>query len=148
MNTDNSLYSIFVQSHFFLRYFVMIMLLAVIVKSLAGWFGNKSYTNLDNKLSLYLLIFTHLQLVAGLILYFISPYVKFDGATMSDKTLRYWTVEHGFAMLIAIALITFARISSKKMADDRSKFKRLAVVNIMALVIIIGTLAMSGRGII
>jgi hypothetical protein len=120
-------------------------LLIVIVTSFIGWRSNKPYTALDNKFSLYLLIFTHLQLVVGLILYFISPYVQFNGSTMSDKVTRYWTVEHVFMMIIVVALITIARATSKRMPTDQARHRRLAIFNIVALILIIVTLAMSDR---
>lgn len=142
------MYNIFLQSHSYLRYFILICLVAVIVKSFIGWLNNKPYTALDNKIGLYLLIFTHLQLIAGLVLYFISPFVKFGSDTMKDKITRFWTVEHITAMLIVIVLITVARSTSKRMTTDQARHKRLAIFNLIALIIIVGTLAMSGRGII
>jgi hypothetical protein len=142
------MHDILLYTHSYLRYFILIMLLAVIIKSVIGWMGNKPYTSLDNKLSLYLLIFTHLQLVAGVILYFMSDLVQFNRDTMKNAGIRYWTVEHVFAMLIAIALITVARSTSKRMTADMSKHKRLATFNIIAMAIILGTLAMSGRRIL
>ena len=142
------MYNIFLQSHSYLRYFILICLVAVIIKSLIGWLNNKPYTALDNKIGLYLLIFTHLQLIAGLVLYFISPFVRFGSETMKDKITRFWTVEHITAMLIVIVLITVARSTSKRMPTDQARHKRLAIFNLIALIIIVGTLAMSGRGII
>lgn len=142
------MYNIFLLSHSYIRYFIFICLVAVIVKSLIGWLNNKPYTALDNKIGLYLLIFTHLQLIAGLVLYFISPFVKFGSETMKDKITRFWTVEHITAMLIVIVLITVARSTSKRMPTDQARHKRLAIFNLIALIIIVGTLAMSGRGII
>ena len=142
------MYNIFLLSHSYIRYFILILLVVVIVRSLMGWLGNKPFTKLDDKTGLYLLIFTHLQLVAGLVLYFISPAVQFNSSTMSDKVLRYWSMEHTLAMLIAIALITIARSSSKRMSSSTARFKRLFIFNLMALIIILGTIQMSGRGII
>jgi len=147
-STSMNTYSIFLQSHSYLRYFILICLVAVIIKSFIGWLNNKPYTAFDNKLSLYLLIFTHLQLVAGLVLYFISPFVKFGSETMKDKMTRFWTVEHITAMIIVVVLITIARSTSKRMPTDLAKHKRLAIFNLIALIIILGTLAMSGRRII
>ena len=140
-----SVYEIFLNSHSYLRYFILISLLIVIVTSFIGWQSNKPYTALDNKFSLYLLIFTHLQLVVGLILYFMSPNVQFNSATMSDKMTRYWTVEHVFMMIIVVALITIARVTSKRMSTDQARHRRLAIFNIIALILIIATLAMSDR---
>ena len=142
------MYAAMLHSHSIIRYFILILLVIVVVKSVLGWLSNKPYTNFDNKLSLYLVIFTHLQLVAGLVLYFISPSVQFNDQTMSNDQIRMWTVEHVTMMLVAIVLITVARSTSKRMSTDVGRHRRMAVFNIIALVIIVGAIVMSGRGLI
>jgi hypothetical protein len=142
------MYNFLLQVHSLTRYFVLITLVIVIVMALLGIVNKKPFGKWDNKFSLYLLIFTHLQALAGLILYFVSPFVKFGAETMKDKFIRYWTVEHFTAMLIAIVLITVARISSKKMTSDLAKHKRLFNFNLIALIIILATIYLSGRGIL
>jgi uncharacterized membrane protein len=134
--------------HSTFRYIVLLLLLLVALKSLAGWIRKSKFKSVDNKLSLWLLIVTHLQLVGGLLLYFVSPSVQFKGTTMKDATTRYWTVEHIFMMLLAIALITIARISHKKLTTDEAKFRRLFMLNTTALIIIIVAIILSGRGLI
>jgi hypothetical protein len=142
------MYTGLLHTHSFLRYFVLILLLVVIVQSLLGWLSKKPYGSLDNRLGLFLFIFTHIQLLVGLILYFVSPFVQFSGAAMKDASTRYWLVEHSLMMLIAIVLITMARVTSKKMQDNTAKHKRMFIFNALALVIILIAIAMSGRGII
>jgi cytochrome bd-type quinol oxidase subunit 2 len=132
-------------SHSYLRYFILILLTVVIIASLLGMISKKAYTDGDNKLGLYLFIATHLQLLLGLILFFISPVVQFSGAAMKDATTRYWLVEHNSAMLIAIVFITLARTTSKKMTDGRAKHRRMFIFNLIALVIIVLTISISGR---
>ena len=58
----------------------------------------------------------------------------------------YWTFEHISMMLIAVVLITVARSTMKKLPDGPSKHKRLFILNIIALIIIIGSIMMSKRG--
>jgi hypothetical protein len=142
------MYSILLQIHSLLRYLVLISLVVVIIKSLLGMMNKGQFGVWDNKASLYLLIFTHLQLLAGLFLYFASPNVRFGGGVMADKLARYWTVEHIFGMLIAVALITMARITSKRMTADSDKFKRLFIFNLIALVIVVAVVLLSGRGLL
>ena len=132
-------------THSLLRYFILLALVVVIVKALMGLINKQPYGKWDNKLGLYLFIFTHMQLLVVLILYFVSPFVKFGSDTMSDKTTRYWTVEHITAMLIAVVLITLALSTSKRMTDDSSKHKRMFVFNTLALIVIIATIVLSGR---
>jgi hypothetical protein len=126
----------------------LIGLLGVIFNSLIGMIQAKPFGKMEDKASLWLFIFTHTQLLLGVILYFVSPLgvSNFSGAAMKDITSRYWLVEHSLMMLIAIVLITIARISMKKMATDAAKHKRLFIFNALALLIVIVSISMSGRG--
>ena len=142
------MYQGLLHTHILLRYFILVMLIVVIVMAAIGVMNKKPYSKLDNKFSLFLLIFTHLQLVVGLILYFVSPFVKFSAETMKDSTLRYWTVEHLTGMIVAIALITVGRITTKKLPLDAAKHRRMLVLNVAALIIIIAVIFLSGRPIL
>jgi hypothetical protein len=51
-------------------------------------------------------------------------------------------------MLVAITLITAARIGVKKVQDERKKHLRTGLFNGIALLLIVMALAMSGRGIL
>jgi hypothetical protein len=145
---NNAMHSLLLYTHSILRYFVLILLLVVIVQSLMGWLSKKPYGAADNKTGLFLFILTHTQLLVGLILYFVSPAVIFSGEAMKQSMTRYWLVEHNTAMLIAIVLITLARTTSKKMPDAESKHKRMFIFNSIALVIILATIWLSGRGVL
>jgi hypothetical protein len=142
------MYSGLLVSHSYLRYAVLALLLVVIFTSLLGWLNKRAYSSTDNKLSLFLFIGTHLQLLLGLLLYFVSPFVQFGSSTMKDATTRYWTVEHSTIMIIAIVLITMARVTAKKMTSSDAKHKRMFIFNALALVLILTGIVMSGRGII
>lgn len=142
------MYTGFLHTHSLLRYFVLIMLVVVVVISLLKWLGRKPYSKFDNTAGLYLFIFTHFQLLVGLILYVKSDLVQFTGETMKNPELRYWALEHITLNLIVVALITMARVTSKKMPDATAKHKRMFVFNAIALLLILVSLAMSGRGII
>jgi len=137
---------ILVTLHSLNRFVLLILLLVVIVKSLIGWLNKSPFEKADDKLSLLLFISTHAQLLLGLILFFVSPIVIFSGASMKDSVARYWLVEHSTGMLIAIVIISMARIQSKKLADSSAKFKKLFTFNIAALAIILANIAMSHRG--
>jgi hypothetical protein len=140
------MHSLLLVTHSIIRYFLLILLIIVIVRSLQRWLNKSSYDKLDDKLSLGLFMFTHTQFLLGIILFFVSPIVIFSGASMKDFVARYWLVEHNTGMIIAIVLITIARISTKKMTDAVSKHKRMFVFNAIALVIILLMIAHSQRG--
>ena len=129
-----------IQIHSFLRWIVLILLLAAIIKSLSGLMSKRAYAPSDNKISLFLLISTHTQLLVGLALYFMSSKVMFNSSTMQNNIARFFTVEHSTMMLIAIALITIGRISSKKAATDAAKFKKAFWFFLIALLVILAAI--------
>jgi hypothetical protein len=133
-STLMNLYPALLHTHSLIRFFVLATLLIVIIKAAMGISGKKPFGIWDNKFSLYLLIFTHLQVVVG-----------FGNTTMSDGIIRYWTVEHIFGMLVAVVLITIGRVKSKRQPTDIGKHYRLLIYNAVALVIIVGVILMSGR---
>lgn len=142
------MYTGLLHTHSSLRYVVLLLLVIVVAKSLVGLISKKPFEKADEKLTLWLMIATHIQLLVGLVLYFVSPVVKFGSDTMKDSLIRYWTVEHAFLMLIAIVLITLARTSTKKITESSAKHKRVFIMSAIALVLIVLSIAMSGRGII
>lgn len=127
-------------THSLLRYILLIFILISILKAFSGWFGKKSYLPGDKKVALFTLISAHLQLVVGLILYFVSPTVKIGledmGAAMKDPGLRFWSVEHISMMLIAIVLITVGYSTAKRGKDDEAKHKKIAIFFLLALIVI------------
>ncbi|MFN8804769.1 MAG: cytochrome B [Bacteroidota bacterium] len=140
------MYSTLLLLHSLVRYFILIFLILVIVRSFIGVRSKSEFTTRDDQLSLWLFMFTHTQLLFGLILYFISPAVIFSKAAMADRMTRYWLVEHNTGMIGAIILITLARITMKKMSDPSKKYMRLLTFNTLALLIIVLMIVQSQRG--
>jgi hypothetical protein len=140
------MHSLLLATHSVIRYFLLILLLILIVRSLMGWLNKSNYEKMDDKVSLGVFILTHTQLLLGIILFFVSPIVIFSGASMKDSVARYWLVEHNTGMIIAIVLISIARISSKKITDAVAKHKRMFIFNAIALVIILVMIMQSHRG--
>jgi membrane-associated HD superfamily phosphohydrolase len=137
---------ILVALHSLNRFVLLILLLVVIVKSFMGWLNKSPFEKADDKLSLFLFISTHTQLLLGLILYFFGSAVIFSSASMKEAVARYWLVEHASGMLIAIVLISLGRILSKKLSDSTAKHKRMFTYNIAALAIILAIIGLSHRG--
>ncbi len=142
------MYTGLLHTHSALRYVVLLLLVIVIAKSMVGLMNKKPFEKGDEKFTLFLMIATHLQLLVGVILYFVSPFVQFGGGTMKDSVTRYWTVEHAFIMVSAVVLITLARTTTKKLSESHAKHKRVFIFTSLALVLIVLAIAMSGRGIL
>lgn len=109
---NSSFYNILVSAHSGVRWLLLLFLLIAVFQTFSrrGKFGDIKET----KSVLIAFIFTHLQLLLGLILFFISPKVRFGGSMMSDSLFRFFTVEHSLLMILAIILITMGYTRSKK----------------------------------
>ena len=127
------MYNILVHAHSGLRYVVLLLLIAAIVDG----YRRSQAGSKKNQLALFALIFTHLQLVLGLILYFISPKVQFASGVMKDSVLRFYTVEHISLMLIAIILITIGYSRGKKLLPAAEGYRRTAFFYLIGLVLIL-----------
>jgi hypothetical protein len=129
--------------HSILRWIILLLLVASIVKSFSGWQGNKPFSDGDRKLWLFTMISAHTTLLIGLILLFFGPYGIVTGgmpagtALMKDTFYRFYWIEHPFAMIIAVALITIGRGMAKKNLTDPIKYKRAFWFFLIALLIIL-----------
>jgi hypothetical protein len=126
--------------HSYLRYIVLFFIIASIVKSIIGIKNDIKYTDNDKKLNSLAVIFSHLQLLIGLYLYFTSPTVKIAlenmAEAMKSKELRFWSVEHISMMIIAITLITVGNAMAKRVNDSKAKYKKILIFFTLALIII------------
>lgn len=128
--------------HSILRYVILILVLISIFQAITA--GNKPYTAANKKINLFTLISAHIQLLVGLVLYFISPMVDFS--QMKNPINRYWNVEHISMMILAIVLITVGYSKSKKAIDDKAKHRAIYIYYTIAVVIVfLGILTMKGR---
>ncbi|HAH50903.1 MAG TPA: cytochrome B [Balneola sp.] len=134
------MYNILVHLHSVNRWIVLLLIVLALIKSFSGWFGKKDFTDADKKSALFALIFTHIQLILGLALFFISPLVSFEEGALKSEIFRFYTVEHFTMMIIAIALITIGFSLSKRAQESITKFKRVAVFYLLGLIIILSSI--------
>ncbi|EHQ26353.1 hypothetical protein [Mucilaginibacter paludis] len=140
-----TLYSFFKYLHSGFRYVVLILILLAIIQALAGLFGKKAYTDGNRKLNLFAMISAHTQLLIGLVLYFLSPFVQFNAQTMKQADTRYWTVEHLTMMIFALVLITIGHSRSKKAVLPEAKHRAIVVFYLLAVVVILAAIIQSHR---
>ena len=135
------MYTALFHTHSLMRYFILAVLIFAVLKSIGGWMQKSEYDKFDSRLAFFAMLFVHLQIVIGFVMYFLSPKVMVDNmaAAMKSPLTRYYTVEHVLMMLIVAALITIGRIVSKKKATDLQKHKLISIYYGLSLAIIIIT---------
>ena len=140
------MYSILVHAHSGLRWVLLLLLVMTVLRAIGGMSGNKPYTDGMRKLALFTMIFTHVQILLGLILYAISPKVQFGAETMSDSVLRFFAVEHFVMMILAAVLITMGNRRSKSGATDQARYKSVFWFYLIGFVLIMAAIPWPFRG--
>lgn len=140
-----TLYKFFLLLHSGFRYIVMVLILLAILQAIPAWFRKKAYTESNRKINLFAMISAHTQLLIGLVLYFLSPFVTFAPGVMKNPQARYWTVEHISMMILALVIITIGHAKSKRITLPEGKHRTIAVFYSVALLVIIMAIVQSKR---
>lgn len=132
--------------HSYLRWIILVLLLASIVKSYSGWKGNKALSAGDKKLWLFTMISAHTTLLIGLILLLFGSMGVFTTtlapgtSVMKDDKLRFYWVEHPTMMILAVVLITIGRGQAKKSIADAVKYKKAFWFFLIALLLVLASI--------
>ena len=137
------MYTLLRTTHSLTAYIVLAVLCFAVVNALLGVLQKRKYTKADLRINLFALIFAHLQVTLGLILYFVTPLFQswsaMGAGVMKDAYLRKMLVEHPFG-LVAVVLITIGWSLHKKQKTDIGAFKRILVFYALGLLLILGVL--------
>ena len=125
------MYSIIKIVHSYWAFFVLLILILAILNSIHGKVSGKYFGANDLRISLFGLIFSHIQLLIGLILYFISPWFKqwssMGMGVIKNTESRLYLIEHPITNILAIILITMGWSLHKRQSDSSKKFLRIAL---------------------
>lgn len=126
------LYPIVLTLHSILRWLVIIAAVLVIVRAINGLSFKRGYTQQDNKIAMWYTISLDIQLLLGLLLYFVlSPITtaalrNFSGA-MGDASVRFFAVEHIILMVIALGVAHMGRAFVRKGVNAPEKHRRTII---------------------
>jgi hypothetical protein len=136
-------YNFLQKAHSGWAYIALLLLVITVVMTLIGFTSKKEFTSGNRKIALFALIATHIQLVVGLILYFVSPVGFALLGEMKDKAVRLTSLEHPLINIIAIVLITIGWSKHKKGIDGITKHKSIAVFYGLGLLLILSRIPWS-----
>jgi len=129
--------------HSYWAYLVVLVVTLATINALIGLFRKREYTPKDFRISLFALIVTHIQLLIGIVVFFVSPLVVWFSGThkvgeiMKDATLRLYNVEHPMVMILTIVFITMGYSKHKKKLTSAPKLKTLAIFYSIAWVLML-----------
>tara|TARA_A100001011_G_scaffold98077_1_gene103284 strand:+ start:4134 stop:4583 length:450 start_codon:yes stop_codon:yes gene_type:complete len=116
--------------HYYWSYLALLVLIYAVFNALIGKIKGKYFESKDLRICLYGLIFSHLQLLIELILYFKSPWLNQWSKlgivnVIFNSQIRFYLVEFPLVNIIAILLITLGWSVHKKQSDPGKKFIRI-----------------------
>lgn len=132
--------------HSGIAYLALAGLVLVILYALIGSLSGREFTEKDRKIAMIAFILSHIQLLVGLILYFVSPLgfsLLTGGGAMSDSAARLTALEHPLINIIAIVVISIGYIRAKKITISRSKFRSIYMMYAIGLVLILSRIPWS-----
>lgn len=137
------MYEIIQNAHSGLAYLALLALFIAVINAFMGINSKRNFEPKDRRISLFGLIFSHIQLLFGFILYFVSPLGKEALGQMSNSALRLTSLEHPLINIIAIALITVGWSKHKREESENGKFKKIAVFYAIGLLLILSRIPWS-----
>ena len=130
------MYTALQTAHSIFAYIVLTILFLASVNAIMGIVSKKIFTDKDLRLSLFALILSHMQLLLGLILYFVSP-LGFGSLGNMEKAFRLTSLEHPLLNIIALVLITIGWSKHKKEESNNGKFKKIGIFYTIGLLLIL-----------
>lgn len=119
---------------------VLIFLVLAILDAIMAITSEKPYAKTSKLFALITLISAHIQLLLGLVLYFIGDkgfkvITSVDGF-MSIAPARFFAMEHISGMILAIALITVGYSKAKKTEMAKKKYSTILLFYGISLLLI------------
>lgn len=124
-----------IAAHSGLRYIVLALLVIAIINAIVN-LKKGNYLKKDKMINLFTMIFIHIQLLLGLVLYFIGPRVNFSNWIQGVENTTFFAVEHALMMILAVILITLGRKKAEKQPIASSKHKMILRYYGLGLVLI------------
>jgi hypothetical protein len=107
-------YTVLLFLHSWLRWAVLALLVVSLVRALSG----------DSKLRIATVSAFDAQVLIGVLLYVVSPMTPKSGAAMGAymkvSALRFFTVEHAFAMVMALVALHIGSAKSKRSGNHKT----------------------------
>jgi cytochrome c biogenesis factor len=116
-------------THNLLRWAVLLFGVLALVRAWRGMAGDRDYAP-ARRAGVLFMATLHLQLLLGLGLFLVSPFIRMAmtdmRTTMGDAPTRFFVAEHPTLMIAAVVLMTIGGIVAKN-ANDAAKHRKLLI---------------------
>jgi hypothetical protein len=121
--------SFIITLHSYLAWAVLLLVVFTLGLAANVLLGKKTWTAAQQKWAFYAMLAVHIQLLIGLIVYFVSPYGlnNLSGATMKDSAMRLLALEHPLINIIGILMITIGHGKAKRALGTAGASKTILI---------------------
>jgi hypothetical protein len=138
------MYAVVLAIHNIIRWVVLIFALYALYRAFSGWLGRKDWSQADRRAGMFFTISLDIQLLLGLLLYiFLSGLTRTyltlitHGAVVPVPEAAFFGLEHLLLMVIAIAIVHFGSVLSRRLVEPVRKFRVAAITYAVSLIMII-----------
>ena len=136
------MYTALLVVHSWLRWVVVFSGVAALGGAAGGVSAGRAWLPIDNFRSVLFTIVLDVQVLIGFILYGVLSPVTQSGfadmsVTMRDPVLRFYTVEHLFGMVVALALAHVGRKRARTATDPAARHRAVLVFVGLAMVVLL-----------
>jgi len=136
------MYAFILAVHNILRWVILILMILALVRAFWGWFGKRDWTSTDGRVGTFYSVALDIQLLVGLILYFVlSPITRIAfsdfGAALANTDLRFFVFEHVLMMVLAVIFAHVGVATAKRAAEPVFKHRRSAIWFSLSLIAIL-----------
>jgi hypothetical protein len=134
------MYNFTLKFHSGIAYLVLLGLVLIVLYAIIGLLSGKKFGRIEKITSTVTMSLLHLQAIAGIVLFFVSPNIKGSlahiGEAMGNAAERYFLLEHPLMMLLAIAVFTIGRKKFLKAETDKSTYTKMLIFGSLTLLIV------------
>lgn len=128
--------------HSWIRWFALIAIFTSIFSAYSGLTSARPFSAIDNLIRHWTATIVHIQLIAGMLLYFKSPVTQYFWHNESgyDLSVSFFATIHPLMMLVSTIIITVGSALAKRKDNDQEKFKTILFYYGSALIIILAAI--------
>lgn len=131
-----TLLTILIGLHNIFRWVWVLAAVAMLIATFHGWLTKRAYTTADKGIGSAFVGLLDLQLLLGVILYFIGNWGIKAFSLDGGMSVLFFAIEHATTMLIAVVVAHIGSARVKKAATDLSKHRLSALFFTLAFLLV------------
>lgn len=139
------LHTVVLTLHSIVRWFILLTALLAVIRAINGLSFKRGYTRQDNAIGSWFTMFLDVQLLLGIILYYMysSGFQNIAGL-MGGAQTRFFGLEHVIMMVVAVVVAHIGRVMVRRAETAPQKHRRTIIWLVITLVIIVAAIPWPG----